>query len=214
MIITKNGNGDLTIRNTGFYVKQLQNLMKNTSDKEILEGYDYLTQEDINAVRFMNINDFSEIKQSRLYTHEDMRVAYETDKSVSFNVWIGEYEKGNVVAAEPIIVAPPVIKEKVVDPAAQNLPKESTGERITISPDINGGKPSIRNMRFTVEQMGELLAGGMTHEDILADYDFLEEADIVAVEKYLSDKATVKEVEVKNATEPKVKVPAKKASKK
>lgn len=53
-------------------------------------------------------------------------------------------------------------------------------ERITINPDVCKGKPTIRNMRFTVTQMLELLASGMSHQEILQDYPFLEEADILA----------------------------------
>jgi uncharacterized protein (DUF433 family) len=57
-------------------------------------------------------------------------------------------------------------------------------ERITINPNVCKGKPSIRNMRFTVSQMLELLASGMSHEEILSDYPFIEEADISACLMY------------------------------
>jgi uncharacterized protein (DUF433 family) len=57
-------------------------------------------------------------------------------------------------------------------------------ERITINPNVCKGKPTIRNMRFTVSQMLELLAGGMSNEDILADYPFIEQADILACLNY------------------------------
>ncbi|WP_128546234.1 DUF433 domain-containing protein [Larkinella soli] len=53
-------------------------------------------------------------------------------------------------------------------------------QRITINPKVSSGKPSIRNMRFTVAQLLELLAAGMTPAEILSDYPFLEEADIQA----------------------------------
>lgn len=57
---------------------------------------------------------------------------------------------------------------------------ENTIERITAHPEVSHRKPSIRNMRFTVAQLLELLAAGMTHEEILEDYPYLEEADIHA----------------------------------
>jgi uncharacterized protein (DUF433 family) len=57
-------------------------------------------------------------------------------------------------------------------------------ERITINPNVCKGKPTIRNMRFTVSQMLELLAGGMSNEAILADYPFIEQADILACLNY------------------------------
>lgn len=57
-------------------------------------------------------------------------------------------------------------------------------ERITSHPDVMQGKPSIRNMRFTVSQMLELIAGGMAFEEILEDYPFLEIEDIQACLMY------------------------------
>ena len=39
-------------------------------------------------------------------------------------------------------------------------------------------------MRFTVAQLLELLATGMTNEEILADYPYLEVADIHAALRY------------------------------
>ena len=53
-------------------------------------------------------------------------------------------------------------------------------ERITINPEICHGKPTIRNMRYPVENMLELMASGMTNDEILADYDDLEKADLDA----------------------------------
>ena len=52
--------------------------------------------------------------------------------------------------------------------------------RITINPKVCKGKPTIRNMRFTVAQMLELLAGGMEPKEILEDYPFIEKEDIWA----------------------------------
>ncbi|MBK8349330.1 MAG: DUF433 domain-containing protein [Saprospiraceae bacterium] len=57
-------------------------------------------------------------------------------------------------------------------------------ERITINNEICNGKPTIRNMRFTVTQLLELLASGMKTDEILEDYDFLEEEDIKAALVY------------------------------
>ncbi|TAE52513.1 MAG: DUF433 domain-containing protein [Bacteroidetes bacterium] len=53
-------------------------------------------------------------------------------------------------------------------------------DRITLNPSVMKGKPTIRNMRFSVAQMLELLAGGMTVQEILEDYPYLEQADIQA----------------------------------
>ena len=53
-------------------------------------------------------------------------------------------------------------------------------DRITVRPDVFGGKPIIRDMRIAVERVLANLAAGGTVEDILADYPFLEPEDIQA----------------------------------
>jgi len=53
-------------------------------------------------------------------------------------------------------------------------------DRITVEPGKRGGKPCIRRMRIAVSDILELLAGGMTPEEILADYEELEPEDIRA----------------------------------
>lgn len=53
-------------------------------------------------------------------------------------------------------------------------------KRITSNPGIFGGKAIIRGMRFRVVDVLEMLASGMTIEEILADFPFLESDDIKA----------------------------------
>jgi uncharacterized protein (DUF433 family) len=67
-------------------------------------------------------------------------------------------------------------------------------KRITLNPEVCMGKPTIRNMRFTVAQMLELLASGMTHEEILEDYPYIEREDILACLLYASKMANAKSV--------------------
>ncbi len=57
---------------------------------------------------------------------------------------------------------------------------ENLISRITINPEVCNGKPSIRNMRFTVDQMLELISSGMTFEEITEDYPFIEKQDLQA----------------------------------
>ena len=52
--------------------------------------------------------------------------------------------------------------------------------RITIDANQCGGRPCIRGTRFRVVDLLELLAAGASHAEILADYAFLEAADIPA----------------------------------
>jgi uncharacterized protein (DUF433 family) len=65
-------------------------------------------------------------------------------------------------------------------------------DRITLNPKVCSGRPTIRNMRFTVSQLLELLAGGMDAEEILSDYPYLEKEDIQACLMYASRMANPK----------------------
>lgn len=57
-------------------------------------------------------------------------------------------------------------------------------QRITIVPEIFGGKPIIRGMRISVELVLSLLAQGESPEEITTDYPGLELADIEACIEY------------------------------
>lgn len=53
-------------------------------------------------------------------------------------------------------------------------------ERITMRPEIFGGKPTIRGMRIAVEHVLANLEAGESVEDLLESYPFLEREDIQA----------------------------------
>ncbi|MDH5586346.1 MAG: DUF433 domain-containing protein [Nitrospirota bacterium] len=61
-------------------------------------------------------------------------------------------------------------------------------ERITIEPGKRGGKPCIRGLRITVYDILEYLAGGMTEQQILADFPDLELEDIRACLAFAADR--------------------------
>jgi uncharacterized protein (DUF433 family) len=67
-------------------------------------------------------------------------------------------------------------------------------ERITHHPDICHGKPCIRGLRYPVEFILELLSSGMKTEEILADYDDLEQEDIQAVLLFAARLSQVKSI--------------------
>src|SRR5438876_11558948 len=50
--------------------------------------------------------------------------------------------------------------------------------RITMDPQVMGGKPCIRGLRVTVGTLVGLMAAGHSIEDILRAYPYLEEEDI------------------------------------
>ena len=53
-------------------------------------------------------------------------------------------------------------------------------KRITVRPEVFGGKPIIRDMRISVEHVLAMLAAGDNAETILEDYPELEPEDIQA----------------------------------
>jgi uncharacterized protein (DUF433 family) len=69
-------------------------------------------------------------------------------------------------------------------------------DRITIDPEICHGKPTIRGLRYPVETILELLSAGMTIDEILADYEDLERADILAVLAFAARLSQVKRLEL------------------
>jgi uncharacterized protein (DUF433 family) len=64
--------------------------------------------------------------------------------------------------------------------------------RITINPAMAFGKPTLRGLRYSVEWLLETLSSGMSIEEILADYEDLEPADIQAVLLYAARLSQVK----------------------
>ncbi|MBP9151221.1 MAG: DUF433 domain-containing protein [Flavobacteriales bacterium] len=67
-------------------------------------------------------------------------------------------------------------------------------ERITINADICHGKPTIRGLRYPVVNMLELLASGMTTEELLEDYPDLEKEDFLACIEYAAKLTNVKSI--------------------
>jgi uncharacterized protein (DUF433 family) len=71
---------------------------------------------------------------------------------------------------------------------------EALINRITINPDICHGKPTIRNMRYPVELVLDLLSSGMSFREIIADYPSLEDDDIKACLAFASRLTKVKTI--------------------
>ena len=58
--------------------------------------------------------------------------------------------------------------------------------RITAEPGKMGGKPCIRGHRFSVYDLMGYLAAGMSEEDIISEFPFLERDDFKAVYEYFA----------------------------
>ncbi len=65
--------------------------------------------------------------------------------------------------------------------------EEALLSRITVNPKVLVGKPTIRGMRISVEQILKALANGIMPEELLGDYPELESADIQAALTYAAE---------------------------
>lgn len=59
---------------------------------------------------------------------------------------------------------------------------------ITIEPDKRGGKPCIRGLRITVDDILDYLASGMTEAEIIEDFPDLTTNDIRAALAFAADR--------------------------
>jgi uncharacterized protein (DUF433 family) len=60
--------------------------------------------------------------------------------------------------------------------------------RITVEPGKRSGQPCIRGMRITVQDVLEYLAGGMTPDQVLADFPELTAEDVRACLAFAADR--------------------------
>ena len=67
-------------------------------------------------------------------------------------------------------------------------------DRITINPEVMVGKPTIRGIRITVEQILKALANGVTTKELLDDYPELEPEDIQAALLYATELVSEEQV--------------------
>lgn len=71
-------------------------------------------------------------------------------------------------------------------------PLSSRLDRLTVDPETCHGAPTIRGMRLRVQDILQLLASGMSYEEILDDYDELERDDILAVLEFAALDSSVR----------------------
>jgi len=65
---------------------------------------------------------------------------------------------------------------------------------ITIEPGKRSGKPCIRGLRITVGDVLGYLASGMTHAEVLRDFPYLTEEDILACLAFAADRERKSEI--------------------
>ncbi len=62
---------------------------------------------------------------------------------------------------------------------------------ITLDPTVRGGKPCIRGLRITVQDVLGYLAAGMSEAEVLADFPDLTREDLQACYAYSSSAASI-----------------------
>jgi uncharacterized protein (DUF433 family) len=75
-------------------------------------------------------------------------------------------------------------------------------DRITLNPLVMGGKPCIRGMRLTVGMIVGQIGAGVTIDELLADYPYLEREDILQAVSYAGWLASGHEVELPGTKSP------------
>ncbi|HZO26645.1 MAG TPA: DUF433 domain-containing protein [Chloroflexota bacterium] len=61
--------------------------------------------------------------------------------------------------------------------------------RVTVDPEVCGGRPCLRGLRIRVTDVLDLLAAGASREEIHEDYPYLEPGDITAALEYCAQTA-------------------------
>jgi len=69
-------------------------------------------------------------------------------------------------------------------------------ERITVDPERMGGVPCIRDLRMTVSMLLGQLAAGLTTDEVLEQYPYLEREDVLAALEYAAAVVNEREVPV------------------
>jgi uncharacterized protein (DUF433 family) len=80
-----------------------------------------------------------------------------------------------------------VFNQIAIERRAIMMNNENLLSRITVNPKVMVGKPTIRGMRITVEQILRALAGGISEQELLEEYPDLESEDIQAVFVYATE---------------------------
>lgn len=94
-------------------------------------------------------------------------------------------------------VSQSIVRNDMMNPyprSPHNLMTPNLLQRITHDPDLCHGKPCIRGLRYPIEFILELLSSGMTHAEILEDYEDLEPEDLYAVLLFAARLSQIKSV--------------------
>ena len=86
------------------------------------------------------------------------------------------------------------LPKRVMIEAARAEVSMSTFDRITQSPEMMGGRPCIRGMRVTVGMIVGQIGAGVSIDELLADYPYLEREDILQALRYAAWRSDEREI--------------------
>ena len=72
-------------------------------------------------------------------------------------------------------------------------------DRITQNPDMMGGRPCIRGLRVTVGMIVGQISAGISFDELLGDYPYLEREDIVQALRYAAWRSEEREIMLASA---------------
>ena len=72
-------------------------------------------------------------------------------------------------------------------------------DRITQNPEMMGGRPCIRGMRVTVGMIVGQISAGISFDELLGDYPYLEREDIVQALRYAAWRSEEREIMLASA---------------
>ena len=72
-------------------------------------------------------------------------------------------------------------------------------DRITQAPGVMGGRACVRGMRVTVAMVVGQIGGGVSIDELLADYPYLEREDVLQALRYAAWRVDEREVELAGA---------------
>jgi uncharacterized protein (DUF433 family) len=100
-----------------------------------------------------------------------------------------EAERLRVTVGQQPTTDPGVTTPDERDPADSSRFSMSSAwrERIKADPSLRSGQPTLRGTRITVKDVLRFLAAGMTPEEILAEYPYLEHHDILAALEFAAE---------------------------
>ncbi len=67
-------------------------------------------------------------------------------------------------------------------------------DRITVDPKVMGGVPCIRGMRVPVATVVNMVAGGMSADEIVEELPYLEPEDVAAALRFAADAVSDREI--------------------